>query len=60
MGRTTLNIKKDIVLISPQAHQQSLFLTKQEETGTKIALYCSESSNLYIYIYIYIYIFIYM
>ena len=54
MGRTTLNIKKDIVLISPQAHQQSIFLTKQEETGTKIALYCSESSNLYIYIYLYI------
>ena len=52
MGRTTLNIKKDIVLIS-QAHQQSIFLRKQEETGTKIALYCSESSNLYIYIFIY-------
>ena len=52
MGRTSLNIKKDRVLRS-QAHQQSIFLTKQEETGTKIALYCSESSNLYIYIFIY-------
>ena len=44
MGRTTLNIEKDTVLIS-QCQQQSLFTLNQEEADTRIALHCSESSK---------------
>ena len=36
MGRTTLNIEKDTVLIS-QSQQQSLFTPNQEEADTRIA-----------------------
>ena len=45
LGRTTFNIEKDTVLIS-QSQQQSLFTSNQEEANTRIALHCSESSNL--------------
>ena len=41
MGRTTLNIEKDTVLIS-QSQQQSLCTSNQEEADTKIALQCSK------------------
>ena len=44
MGRTTLNIEKDTVLIS-QSQQQSLFTSNQEEADTRIAQHCSESSK---------------
>ena len=44
MGRGTLNIEKDTVLIS-QSQQQSLFTSNQEEADTKIALHCSETSK---------------
>ena len=44
MGRATLKIEKDTVLIS-QSQQQSLFRSNQEEADTKIALHCSESSK---------------
>ena len=44
MGRATLNIKKDTVLIS-QSHQQSFFTSNQEEADTRIILHCSESSK---------------
>ena len=44
MGRTTLNIEKDRVLIS-QSQQQSLFTSNQEEADTRTALHCSESSK---------------
>ena len=44
MGRTTLNIEKDRVLIS-QCQQESLFTSNQEEAGTRTALHCSESSK---------------
>ena len=40
MGRTTLNIEKDTVLIS-----SSLFKLNQEEADTRAALHCSESTN---------------
>ena len=48
MGRATLSIEKDTVLIS-QSQQQSLFTSNQEEeeeeADTRIALHCSESSK---------------
>ena len=44
MGRTTLNIEKDTVLIS-QSQQQNLFTSNQEEADTRIALHCSERSK---------------
>ena len=44
MGRTTLNIEKDTVLIS-QSQQQSLFTSNQKEAVTRIALHFSESSK---------------
>ena len=44
MGCTTLNIKKDAVLIS-KSQQQSLFTSNLEEANAKIALHCSESSK---------------
>ena len=48
MGRATLSIEKDTVLIS-QSQQQSLFTSNQEEeeeeADTGIALHCSESSK---------------
>ena len=44
MGRTTLNIEKDTVLIS-QTQKRSLFTSNQEEADTRIALHCSESSK---------------
>ena len=44
MSCTTLNIEKDTVLIL-QSQQKSLFTSNQEETDTRIALHCSESSN---------------
>ena len=44
MGRATLNVEKDTVLIS-QSQQQSLFTSNQEEAGTRITLHCSESSK---------------
>ena len=44
MSCTTLNIEKDTVLIL-QSQQESLFTSNQEETDTRIALHCPESSN---------------
>ena len=41
IGRRTLNIEKDTVLIS-QSQQQSLCTSNQEEADTKIALQCSK------------------
>ena len=40
MGRTTLSIEKDKILIS-----SSLFKLNQEETNTRAALHCKESTN---------------
>ena len=44
MGRTTLNIEKDTVLIS-QTQKRSLFTSNQVEADTRIGLHCSESSK---------------
>ena len=42
MGRATLNIEKDTVLIS-QSQQQSFYIKSRR--STRIALHCSESSK---------------
>ena len=46
MGRKTLNVNKDTVLISqPQPQSQTLFTSNREKANTRIALNCSESSK---------------
>ena len=43
IGRTTLNIEKDTVLVL-QSQQESLFTSNQEEANTRTSLHGSKSS----------------